>query len=122
MAEIESILDSVKHALGIDPSDEAFDPELIMHINSVFSTLHQLGLGPDVGYAIDGTEAIWTGFLGTELLTLNMVKSYMFLRVKLLFDPPANSFATTAIKEQITEFEWRIRTEREATWTPPLLP
>jgi hypothetical protein len=114
-----SILDSTKKALGIEPDYDVFDPDITMHINSVFSTLHQLGIGPAAGYAITGPDDEWSAFLGNDPL-LNNVRTYVYLRVRLLFDPPATSFALDAFKQQAQELEWRINVQREETsWTDP---
>lgn len=102
-----SILTSTKKVLGIDDEYVAFDADIIMHINSVFSTLQQLGVGPDNGFAIEDKEEVWSTYLGNKPL-LNMVKSYMYMRVRLMFDPPATSFAINSMQEQINQFEWRI--------------
>lgn len=109
-AVTESILDSTKAALGIVPDYDAFDNQLIMYINTTFSTLHQLGVGPDEGFFIEDNTATWTDFLEGKRL-LNMVITYVHMNVRLMFDPPANSFATTAMKEQMKELEWRINVQ-----------
>lgn len=112
----ESILKSTKKNLNLPDDYDVFDPDVIMHINSVFSTLHQLGLGPAQGFEIEDDQAVWNDFtLGS--LPLNAVKTYIFLRVRLLFDPPATSFHIQALKEQILELEWRLNVQREgAIW------
>ena len=110
LAVTESILDSTKAALGIVPSYKAFDDQLIMYINTAFSTLHQLGVGPDEGFFIIDNTASWDDFLNGKRL-LNMVITYVHMSVRLMFDPPANSFATTAMKEQMKELEWRINVQ-----------
>lgn len=116
---IASILHSVKKALGSPIDDESFDEEIIMHINSVFSRLHQLGIGPTAGFMIEDASAEWDAFLG-GVATLNNVKSYMYLRLRLLFDPPSNSFTVTAMEKQIEQLEWCINAERESTaWVDP---
>lgn len=112
----ESILDGTKKALGLDPAYDVFDAEIVMHINSVFATLNQLGIGPVDGYEIEDASALWDHFLAGKP-KFNSLKTYMYLRVRLLFDPPATSFAITAIKEQITELEWRLNVQRETTST-----
>lgn len=109
---INSILDSVKKVLGLDAGYAVFDPDIVMHINSVFFTLNQLGVGPADGYAITGSEETWDAFLGADP-RLNAVKSYTYLRVRLMFDLPANSFTTTAIQEQVKEYEWRLNAYAE---------
>ena len=108
----DSILNSTKKALDVPEDYDVFDGSIIMHINSVFSTLNQLGVGPVGGYAIEGSTPTWTQYL-EEKANLNFVKSYMYLRVRYLFDPPATSFMFTAMKEQMAELEWRINAERE---------
>lgn len=105
MTVIESILNSVKKLLGIDPSYTQFDTDLIMHINSVFLILNQLGVGPDDPFTITGVNDNWSDFI--EDGSIELVKSYMFLKVKLLFDPPPNGTLVQAMKDQIAEFEWR---------------
>lgn len=110
---IQSILDSVKKVLSIDPSYEAFDEDILMHVNSVFSTLTQLGVGPDNGFMIEDKTAVWSDFIVGNDPRFSMVKSYMVLRVRLLFDPPATSFAIESMQKQIDQLEWRINVERE---------
>ena len=109
---ISSILDSVKKSIGIDKEYTAFDPDIVMHINSVLATLNQLGIGPDAGFAIEDSSATWTEFIGDDP-RYNSVKTYLFLKVRTLFDPPTASHLMTAMNEQIREFEWRIHTLRE---------
>ena len=106
----DSILESVKKALGITYDYNYFDSQLIMHINSVFLILQQLGVGPRNGYQITSEADVWSDFLGSSESgrPLNLVQSYMYLRVRLLFDPPTNSFLVESMKQQIQEFEWRL--------------
>lgn len=118
----ESILTETKKVLGVDESVTIFDDDIRMHINSALGTLTQLGIGPVDGFEIvDATEK-WSEFLTSDL-TLSPVKTYVHLRVKLLFDPPGNSWVTVAMKEQIEQLEWRLSMAREDTIpvaTPPL--
>lgn len=116
----DSILNSVKKNLGLDANYEVFDPDIIMHINSVFGTLHQLGVGPLGGFQIEDENNTWDEFTD-NLVLLNPVKSYITLQVRMMFDPPTTSFHLEAIKEQIREFEWRISIQREESvvWAPP---
>jgi hypothetical protein len=120
---VDSILDEVKQALGVSPDVDAFNADVLMHINSVFSTLNQLGIGPPEGFAIQDSSTTWADFLGDEL-RLNMVKTYIYLRVRLLFDPPGGSYhLVNSLNEQLKELEWRISTFREGeAWTPPPMP
>ena len=115
-----SILKSVKKVLGIDASYTAFDLDILIHINSVFATLHQLGIGPEAGFAIEDDTALWTSFIGTDPRK-NSVKTYVWLKVRMLFDPPQTSFAIDAMNAQAKELEWRINAYREGTaWTDPV--
>ena len=105
---MESILNSIKKLLGIAEDYDHFDPDIIMHINSVFATLTQLGVGPEDGFSIDDESAKWEDFLPEERM-LHSVKSYMFMKVKLMFDPPLSSAVIECTKEQIKELEWRLQ-------------
>jgi len=107
LEDTESILTSIKKLLGIEESYNHFDPDLVMHINSVFSILAQIGVGPSDGFAITGAAETWPSFLNDAKL-FALVKSYMHLKVKLLFDPPLSSAAIDSINRQIAEFEWRL--------------
>jgi len=116
----ESILTSVKKILGIDDGYVVFDVDVTLHINSVFSTLQQLGIGPAEGFAIEDDTATWDDFLDGSL-PFNAVKTYVCLRVKLLFDPPTTSYFIEAIEKQVKELEWRLNSVREETeWTEPV--
>ena len=107
----DSILNYVKLQLGIIPEYTVFDQQLILAINTAFSILHQLGVGPKDGYAIEDDSNRWDEVVTKQ--SLNMVKSYVFLKVKLLFDPPATSFVLDAYNKQLAEMEWRINSEVE---------
>ena len=104
---MDSILTSTKKMLGIAPDYTHFDPDITMHINSVFLTLAQLGVGPEEGFAIESDQDEWSDFIGDSKL-LNAVKSWTYLKVRLLFDPPQSSAAVESINRMISEFEWRI--------------
>lgn len=104
---MESILTSVKKMLGIAEEYEHFDADLIMHINSVFMILNQLGVGPGEGFSISGDGEVWTDFVQGKV-RLDLVKSYLYLKVRLLFDPPLGSAVIEAMNRQISEFEWRL--------------
>lgn len=106
---MDSILTSVKKSLGIMEEYEHFDPELIMYINSAFSTLNQLGAGPEEGFAIVDKTSNWSDFIPSEMANkLEMIKSYVCLKVKIIFDPPSSSAAMESINKMISEYEWRI--------------
>jgi hypothetical protein len=115
------VLKSVKKVLGLADDYDVFDPDIIMHINSVLSTLNQLGIGPPQGFAIEGDADTWDSFLEGDP-RLNNVKTYVCLRVRMIFDPPDRSFIVTAYQDQIKELEWRINAQREdEQWTPPVV-
>lgn len=119
----EPILKEVKATLGIANDVTVFDRELKIHINSAFGTLSQLGLGPEGGFEIETGTEIWNDFLAGDLY-MSSVKSYVYLSVKMLFDPPANSWVTVANKEQLDRLEWRLNLAREdeIAVSPPPLP
>ena len=102
----ESILVSIKKMLGIDESYPHFDADIIMNINSVFLILNQLGVGPEEPFMITGSDEEWSDFV-TEG-SLEAVKTYIFLRVKVIFDPPTSSFVLDAYNKRIDELEWRM--------------
>lgn len=115
-----SILKSTKKILGIDPEYTVFDLDIITHINSAFSTLQQLGVGPADGFLIDTDEEEWSDFLEPESNKFNSVKTYVYLKVRFIFDPPTTGYLITAFEKQLTELEWRLNTSREETqWTDP---
>lgn len=111
---MESILTSIKKLLGISEEYEHFDADLIMHINSVFMILTQLGVGPSEGFRITDESEIWTDFI-SEPARIDLVKSYMHLKVKLLFDPPSSSAVIESMNRMITEFEWRLNVAADNT-------
>lgn len=103
----ESILNSIKKLLGITEDYTHFDADIVMHINTILATLNQLGIGPENGFAIEDEDAEWKDLLGDDT-RLNLVKSYVHLKVRLLFDPPLSSSVLEAINNSIKELEWRI--------------
>lgn len=108
---MESILTSIKKLLGITEEYKQFDPDIIMFINSAFSVLTQLGVGSEDGYAIKSDEETWDDYLAyneLEASQLEMVKTYIYLKVRVSFDPPSSSFVLDAFNKQISELEWRI--------------
>lgn len=113
----ESILKSTKKILGLDDSYTAFDLDVITHINSAFSTLDQLGVGPDGGFFIEDDRDEWSDFTVPKN-QLNLIKTYVFLKVRMLFDPPTTSFLIEATNNQLREYEWRISTFREWALDP----
>ena len=104
---MDSILTSIKKLLGITEEYENFDQDIIMHINSAFMILNQLGVGPKSGFSINDKSSTWDEFI-PESSNLEAVKTYVHLKVKLMFDPPLSSTVIEAIKSQINELEWRL--------------
>lgn len=109
-----SILTDVKKVCGIDESYEHFDLDIMMHINSAISTLTQLGVGPSIGFAIEDKSAKWSDFLGSNI-RLNSAKTYICIKVKLVFDAPQSPRAVESLEQQARELEWRLNVEREST-------
>ena len=110
-----SILLSTKKVLGLDAEYDVFDLDVLMHINAAFSVLQQLGVGPEEGFMIEDETALWSDFVlfvGTEI-SLNLVKTYVQLKARMLFDPPTTSFLIEAMNKQIQEYEWRLNVFRE---------
>lgn len=117
---VDSILTSVKKIIGIAEADTSFDADVILHTNTVFSVLHQLGIGPTEGFMIEDATPTWDDFLAGDK-RLNMVKTYIYLRVRLLFDPPQTSFVIESLNKQIEELEVRMSIVREGdSWVDPM--
>jgi hypothetical protein len=114
-----SILNSTKKILGLAEDYTVFDHDVITHINTAFSILTQLGLGPTAGFMIEDDTAEWYDFVGDNA-QLNSVKTYVFLKVRQFFDPPQTSYLIAAMEKQIEELEWRLNVTREETmWVDP---
>lgn len=103
----DSILQSTKKLLGLSHDYDAFDLDIITHINSAFSTLYQAGVGPLSGFYITDASDTWDRFIGNKM-HINDVKSYVYLKVRLLWDPPANSFGIASSEKMLEEFIWRL--------------
>lgn len=112
----KSILLSTKKNLGLSPDVDQFDPDIIMCINSAFNILTQLGVGPEEGFQIVSKNDVWEKYLNGNL-RINMVKSYIFLKTKMLFDPPTISAVLESYKEQIKEYESRLNYEVDPRYT-----
>ena len=110
---MESILNSIKKLLMLSEDDTSFDTDIIIHINSVLSILHQLGVWPDGGFTISDRKATWHELIG-DYPNLDAVRSFVYLRWKMLFDPPTNSAVIESINRTVGELEWRINTIAEA--------
>ena len=108
----DSILDNLKRDLGVVVDDDVFDGEIIMAANTAFMTLHQLGVGPSDVFILTDNTQIWNDFT-TDVDRLPMIKSYVFIRTRLLFDPPSNSQLASALEDQRKEYEWRLNSAVE---------
>ena len=111
---MDSILTSIKKNLGIVEEYTTFDADIIMHINSVLMILTQLGVGPTRGFSIQDRFDTWSDFI-PDSTNIDLVKSYVYLKVKLLFDPPLSSAVIDSINRQISEFEYRINIAAESS-------
>lgn len=111
----ESILDSVKLSLGIPVEYEHFDQQIMLHLNTVMAILPQLGVGPEEGFFVQDDSTAWGDLIGDAELAYKLlyVKSYVCLRVRLLFDPPSSSGAIDAMERQMRELEWRITVTKD---------
>lgn len=110
-----SILMSIKKLLNVAHDDPAFDTDIGMLINNEFMTLHQLGIGPDEGFAITDADTAWSDFSDDKTL-IETVKTFVYLRVRMIFDPPASSVVADAINSRINELEWRLNVQAERNY------
>ena len=110
---MESILTSIKKLIGITEDYKHFDTDLIIHINSVFMILSQIGIGPSDGFSISDETTTWEDFLPSDNKNFEAVKTYIYLKTRLIFDPPQSSYTMEAIKQTISELEWRLNVEAE---------
>lgn len=110
---MDSILTSIKKLLGITENYEYFDADLIIHINSVFMILNQLGVGPDDCFRISDKTSKWEDF-SSDINEMESVKTYIYLKVKLMFDPPQNGFLVESINRQLSEIEWRLNISQDS--------
>lgn len=108
----DSILDTIKQLLGIEAEDTAFDTDVIVHINSALMTLNQLGVGPSAAFSIQDKDDIWEDFL-EKSTDLEAVKTYIYLKVRTVFDPPSSSAVLEAMNRSISELEWRLNVQVE---------
>lgn len=107
MDMMDSILTSIKKLIGYPEDYEQFDTDLIIHINSVFTILNQIGVGPINGFSIKDKSTTWSEYTGDTVL-FDSVKTYVYMKVRLVFDPPSSSFVLESIKAMIKEYEWRL--------------
>lgn len=119
MSVEKKILSSTKKILGIDPGIDSFDQDVITHVNAAFSTLTQLGVGPPV-FQIEDDTLEWGAYISDDDVLLNLCKTYVYLKVRMLFDPPSTSYLLAAANQQLEQYEWRINAHREdLDWTDP---
>ena len=107
---MESILNTIKKMLGLEANYDAFDTDIIVNINMVFNILLQLGVGPAEGFSITGPDETWSDYID-DMRKLEMVKTYIYLKVKQIFDPGTSSALNNAIDNQIKELEWRLNVQ-----------
>ena len=105
---MDSILNTIKKLLGIDGEDDAFDPDITAIINSTIPALSQMGIGPKNGFIVISADNTWAEYIGDSLVNLEGVKSYLYLKTKLIFDPPTNSTVIEAFNKSLSELEWRM--------------
>ena len=108
----ESILSTIKAMLDIDLDDTSFDVDVITNINSAFSSLNLIGVGPTLGYSIAGLDETWSDFIGDNNRLMG-VKTYIYMKAKLIFDPPNNSFKVAAMERQLEESGWTLGIQSE---------
>ena len=117
----DSIFSSVKKVVGLLGDDGSFDEDILLHINSVVSTLRQLGLSIPADFYVEDDVQTWSDLLG-EFRDLDLVKSYMAMKVRLMFDPPSSSFGLASMTEMVKELEWRINILTDQPYSVPVLP
>lgn len=110
---MESILQSIKKLLGMTEDYIAFDADIIIHINSIFMILNKLGVGPANGFSISDENAVWFDYLLEDNKNFEAVKIYIYLKTRMVFDPPVSSAVMEAMKQMISELEWRLNVEAE---------
>ena len=106
---MESILDTIKQLLGIPTDDDSFDTDVKVNINAAIFALSQIGVGPSNGYIVTSNTQMWNDYIGVSLINLEGVKNYIYLKTKLIFDPPTNSTTIQAINDNLKELEWRMQ-------------
>lgn len=112
----ESILDSIKKDLGLTPDYTAFDTDILMFINGVFSTLYQIGVDSAKNKRVEDSYDTWEDFFDTDSDLIGLIHPYTYLKVRILFDPPTSSFVLDSINKQIAEYEWRISIQAEGAF------
>lgn len=116
----DSILATIKKMLGLDDGYTPFDTEILVHINAAFMTLCQMGIGPKEGYNVTDYDQTWSNFLVNQVM-LGAVKTWVYLQVKMMFDPPTNSFVMDAYKTQADQILWRLNVQAETVEVMPFM-
>lgn len=116
---MNSILDTIKQMLGILSEDTSFDVDIIVNINSAFMVLCQIGVGPTTGFSISDKTKVWSDFIGT-IENIESIKTLIYMKVKLVFDPPPNSFAISSYEKQIDELTWRLMDQVDPPYVEPV--
>lgn len=114
---MDSILTSIKKMLGIEEEYTHFDDDIMIHVNSALMVLNQLGIGPDGGFDIADKTSLWSDYIGTDT-NLQGIKTYIFLKVRLIFDPPSSAFLVEIFERHIKELEWRLMVQKESITEP----
>mgnify|MGYP007022403675 CR=1 FL=1 len=110
---MESILIDVKRLIGFTEEYEVFDKDIIIHLNSTFMILRQLGVGPEDGFTIKDKSSLWSDFIPEDCKYFEGVKTYVYAKAKLVFDPPQSSIVKDCLEQTVREFEWRLKEEAE---------
>lgn len=109
---MESILTTIKKMIGIAEEYAHFDTDIIIYINNALASLRQIGVGPASGFSISSDEQTWYDFIGNST-ECEAIKTYIYLKVKMVFDPPSTSFVLAAMERQVQELEWRLNVQSE---------
>jgi hypothetical protein len=105
---MDSILNTIKKLLGIDAEDTSFDTDVIVNINLAIFNLSQIGIGPNNTFIVTSVDQTWSDYIGSSVVNLEGIKNYIYLKTKILFDPPTNSTVMAAFNNNIQELEWRM--------------
>jgi hypothetical protein len=105
---MDSILNTIKKLLGIDATDTSFDTDIIIGINSAIFSLSQMGIGPNNSFILTSVDQKWSDYIGNSSINLEGIKNYLYLKTKMIFDPPTSSTTIEAFNDNIKELEWRM--------------
>ena len=105
---MDSILNTIKKLLGIDADDDSFDVDITIGINAAIFNLSQMGVGPNNSFILTSVDQKWSDYMGTNVVNLESIKKYLYLKTKMVFDPPTNSTVIESINNTLKEIEWRM--------------